>query len=101
MYMVHLDMLLAMFEVIVVGCVRKDQREYNNYLVIWVKVNCNLLIIIHSMFQVYHWQSQNFKVSGVDDMVLLPKVTEDAIIDNLRKRYMDDYIFVSFDNFYC
>lgn len=43
----------------------------------------------------YHWQSQNVKVSGVDDMVLLPKITEDAITDNLRKRYMDDYIFVS------
>lgn len=47
-------------------------------------------------FQVYHWQSQNVKVSGVDDMVLLSKVSEDAIIENLRKRYMDDYIFVSF-----
>ncbi|XP_033341895.2 unconventional myosin-Ie [Megalopta genalis] len=42
---------------------------------------------------VYHWQSQNVKVSGVDDMVLLPKISEEAIIDNLRKRYMDDYIF--------
>ncbi|XP_011162466.1 unconventional myosin-Ie isoform X1 [Solenopsis invicta] len=42
---------------------------------------------------VYHWQSQNVKISGVDDMVLLPKVNEDAIIENLRKRYMDDYIF--------
>ncbi|XP_012277258.1 unconventional myosin-Ie [Orussus abietinus] len=42
---------------------------------------------------VYHWQSQNVKVSGVDDMVLLPKVTEDAIMENLKKRYMDDYIF--------
>ncbi|XP_031834732.1 unconventional myosin-Ie [Nomia melanderi] len=42
---------------------------------------------------VYHWQSQNVKVSGVDDMVLLPKISEEAIIENLRKRYMDDYIF--------
>ncbi|KAK2589113.1 hypothetical protein KPH14_001939 [Odynerus spinipes] len=42
---------------------------------------------------VYHWQSQDVKVSGVDDMVLLPKITEDAIIENLKKRYMDDYIF--------
>ncbi|XP_046826927.1 unconventional myosin-Ie-like isoform X3 [Vespa crabro] len=42
---------------------------------------------------VYHWQSQNVKVSGVDDMVLLPKITADAIIENLKKRYMDDYIF--------
>ncbi|XP_071573945.1 unconventional myosin-Ie isoform X1 [Temnothorax nylanderi] len=42
---------------------------------------------------VYHWQSQNVKISGVDDMVLLPKINEDAIIENIRKRYMDDYIF--------
>jgi len=45
---------------------------------------------------VYHWQSQNVKLSGVDDMVLLPKISEDAIVENLKKRYMDDYIFVSF-----
>ncbi|XP_011617670.1 unconventional myosin-If [Takifugu rubripes] len=41
----------------------------------------------------YHWQSQNVKQSGVDDMVLLSKITEDAIVENLKKRYMDDYIF--------
>lgn len=43
----------------------------------------------------YHWQSQNVKQSGVDDMVLLSKITEEAIVENLKKRYMDDYIFVS------
>lgn len=43
----------------------------------------------------YHWQSQNVKQSGVDDMVLLSKITEDAIVENLKKRFMDDYIFVS------
>ncbi|XP_053174521.1 unconventional myosin-Ie isoform X1 [Scomber japonicus] len=41
----------------------------------------------------YHWQSHNVKHSGVDDMVLLTKINEDAIVDNLKKRYMDDYIF--------
>ncbi|KAL7405985.1 hypothetical protein ABVT39_011448 [Epinephelus coioides] len=41
----------------------------------------------------YHWQSHNVKLSGVDDMVLLSKINEDAIVDNLKKRYMDDYIF--------
>ncbi|XP_070691108.1 myosin IEb [Pempheris klunzingeri] len=41
----------------------------------------------------YHWLAQNVKVSGVDDMVLLSKVSEDAITENLKKRYMDDYIF--------
>uniref|UniRef100_A0A8D0G6H1 Myosin IE n=1 Tax=Sphenodon punctatus TaxID=8508 RepID=A0A8D0G6H1_SPHPU len=34
--------------------------------------------------------------SGVYDMVLLSKISEDSIVDNLKKRYMDDYIFVSF-----
>ena len=43
----------------------------------------------------YHWQSHNVKISGVDDMVLLSKIHEDSIVDNLKKRYMDDYIFVS------
>ncbi|XP_007904582.2 LOW QUALITY PROTEIN: unconventional myosin-Ie [Callorhinchus milii] len=41
----------------------------------------------------YHWQSHNVKHSGVDDMVLLSKITEDGIVENLKKRYMDDYIF--------
>uniref|UniRef100_A0A452UFU3 Myosin IF n=1 Tax=Ursus maritimus TaxID=29073 RepID=A0A452UFU3_URSMA len=41
----------------------------------------------------FHWQSHNVKQSGVDDMVLLPQITEDAIVGNLRKRFMDDYIF--------
>ncbi|XP_072284752.1 unconventional myosin-Ie-like [Pyxicephalus adspersus] len=44
----------------------------------------------------YHWQTQNVRQSGVDDMVLLSKITEDAIVENLKKRYMDDFIFVSF-----
>lgn len=42
---------------------------------------------------VYHWQSQQYRTSGVDDMVLLTKISEDAIVENLRKRYMDDQIF--------
>ena len=42
----------------------------------------------------FHWQSHNVKQSGVDDMVLLPQITEDGIVGNLRKRFMDDYIFV-------
>ncbi|KAI1889635.1 hypothetical protein AGOR_G00164980 [Albula goreensis] len=41
----------------------------------------------------YHWLSHNVKQSGVDDMVLLSKINEDAIVENLKKRYMDDYIF--------
>lgn len=42
---------------------------------------------------VYHWQSHNVKTAGVDDMVLLSKVNEAAIVENLKKRYMDDQIF--------
>lgn len=30
-------------------------------------------------------------------MVLLPKIQEAAIVENLKKRYMDDLIFVSFN----
>lgn len=41
----------------------------------------------------YHWQAQNVKHSGVDDMVLLSKISDEAIVANLKKRYMDDYIF--------
>lgn len=45
----------------------------------------------------YHWQSKgNVKASGVEDMVLLPKIQEASIVENLKKRYMDDLIFVSF-----
>lgn len=48
------------------------------------------------LFQPYHWQSHNVKQSGVDDMVLLQKITESAIVDNLKRRFMDDNIYVSF-----
>lgn len=44
----------------------------------------------------FHWQSHNVKQSGVDDMVLLSKISEEAIVENLKKRFMDDFIFVSF-----
>ncbi|KAG0427838.1 hypothetical protein HPB47_025125 [Ixodes persulcatus] len=43
--------------------------------------------------RVYHWQSHQYRTSGVDDMVLLPKVSEESIVDNLRKRYLEDQIF--------
>jgi len=40
------------------------------------------------------WQSKaNQKVSGVEDLVLVSKISDDAICDNLRKRYMDDLIY--------
>lgn len=32
-------------------------------------------------------------MSGVEDMVLLSKISEDAIAENLKKRYMDDFIY--------
>jgi len=40
----------------------------------------------------YHWQS-NHKRSGVDDLVLLSQVSESAICENLKKRFMEDWIF--------
>ena len=43
---------------------------------------------------VAHWQSKTNKgSSGVEDMVLLSKVSEDQIVDNLKKRIMDDLMF--------
>jgi len=41
----------------------------------------------------YHWQSHNVRSSGVDDMVLLSKITESSIVENLKKRFMDDCIY--------
>lgn len=41
----------------------------------------------------YHWQSEGSKKSSVDDMVLLTKITEDAITDNLKKRLLEDKIY--------
>lgn len=41
----------------------------------------------------YHWQSRNKKSSGVEDMVLLVKIQEAAIVENLKKRYLDDLIY--------
>ena len=31
---------------------------------------------------------------GVDDMVMLSKISEDAILENLKKRYDSDMIYV-------
>ncbi|XP_041364734.1 unconventional myosin-Ie-like [Gigantopelta aegis] len=41
----------------------------------------------------YHWQSHNVKTSGVDDMVLLQKISEGSIVENLKKRFMEDCIY--------
>jgi len=48
------------------------------------------------IFQPHHWQSHNVRQSGVEDMVLLQKITEGAIVENLKKRFMEDQIYVSF-----
>ncbi|XP_071965798.1 unconventional myosin-Ie-like isoform X2 [Antedon mediterranea] len=40
----------------------------------------------------YHWQSHK-KQTGVEDMVLLSKIQESAIVENLRKRFLDDWIY--------
>uniref|UniRef100_A0A0M3IR43 Myosin motor domain-containing protein n=1 Tax=Ascaris lumbricoides TaxID=6252 RepID=A0A0M3IR43_ASCLU len=42
----------------------------------------------------FHWQSKtNVQHVGVDDMVLLSKLNEDAVVENLRKRLMGNSIF--------
>lgn len=38
--------------------------------------------------------ASKFELEGVDDLVLLPKVTNDGITANLRKRYEKDHIYV-------
>ena len=45
------------------------------------------------LLQVYTWQCADHKRSGADDMTLLSQVTEAAIVENLKKRFMDDWIF--------
>lgn len=48
------------------------------------------------MFQAFHWQSNvNVQHVGVDDMVLLSKLSEQSIADNLKKRLHGNSIFVS------
>ncbi|XP_076066450.1 unconventional myosin-Ie-like isoform X2 [Oratosquilla oratoria] len=42
--------------------------------------------------QMYHWQSGGGK-STIEDMVLLAKITEPAIVENLKKRFMEDKIY--------
>ncbi|ORY32979.1 hypothetical protein LY90DRAFT_512177 [Neocallimastix californiae] len=43
----------------------------------------------------FHWTSKTSSSSsaGVEDMVLLSKVTEEQIVENLRKRYQNDLIY--------
>ena len=43
--------------------------------------------------QAYKWEAADHKRSGVDDMTLLTEISEKAIVENLRKRFMDDWIF--------
>ncbi|XP_071844159.1 unconventional myosin-Ie-like isoform X1 [Apostichopus japonicus] len=41
----------------------------------------------------YHWQSNTKKQAGVEDMVLLTKIQENAIVENLKKRFNEDLIY--------
>jgi myosin heavy subunit len=38
---------------------------------------------------------KQLEVRGVDDLVMLPKISEADILDNLKKRYLADVIYVS------
>lgn len=55
--------------------------------------NNNPPLTHHHTNQMYHWQSEGAKKSSVDDMVLLTKITEAAITDNLKRRLMEDKIY--------
>ena len=67
-----------------------------NFIKLFDEINKFLFLLL----QPYHWQSHNVRQSGVDDMVLLSKITESAIVENLKKRFMDDCIYVSFFLFF-
>ncbi len=52
-------------------------------------------------FQPFHWQSNvNVQHVGVDDMVLLSKITDQSIVDNLKKRFMGNSIFVIYESYF-
>ena len=51
------------------------------------------LLSAHKFQQAYKWEAADHKRSGVDDMTLLTEISEKAIVENLRKRFMDDWIF--------
>ena len=43
--------------------------------------------------QAYQWQCDDHKRAGVDDMTLLSKIDDSAIVENLKKRFDTDWIF--------
>ncbi|KAJ3156727.1 Unconventional myosin-Ie, partial [Irineochytrium annulatum] len=47
----------------------------------------------------YSWQSKNQSQNGVEDMVLLSKVTDDQITDNLKKRINADLMFTYIEQY--
>ena len=63
-------------------CVNQPRVFYVSYL-----------LSSHKFRQAYKWEAADHKRSGVDDMTLLTEISEKAIVENLRKRFMDDWIF--------
>lgn len=41
-------------------------------------------------------ERENEEGPGVPDMTVMPQITEDAINDNLKRRYRHDLVYVSF-----
>ena len=39
------------------------------------------------------WQNVDYKRSGQDDMTLLSEIKDSAIVENLKKRFNDDWIY--------
>ena len=64
-----------------------------------MKVSRNLIFYEaynHTMFIMHQAQYKRSKTQGVEDMVLLPKINDADICDNLKRRFEEDQIFVSF-----
>lgn len=41
-------------------------------------------------------EQENDAGPGVPDMTMMPEITEEAIRDNLKRRYIHDLVYVSF-----
>lgn len=61
----------------------------------------NPTICIYKTFPHSAQAAKKFEEEGVDDLVLLPKVTNEGIMVNLHKRYTRDRIYVCPSSHLC
>lgn len=77
-------------------CIRSFKRRQASHVCVEYRS------FVRSSVYNYYVQAHNWKKQvGVDDMVLLQKISEGAIVENLKKRLMEDCIYVSFTLLQC